>query len=127
MTMGADVVDQIGTTMTTWDLHGDGILDLRATMLMLKTMTIYEIGAERKAECDIYNELSATIDYALDLIPRHVVEHLEGGGVTRGAVHGRMGQRHWAAATTMTMTTTRVLTTEEGELSGGGNSDNNVQ
>ncbi len=45
MTMGADVVDWIGITMTTWDLHGDGILDLRAAWLTLKNMTIYKIGA----------------------------------------------------------------------------------
>jgi hypothetical protein len=80
MTTGADVVNWIGTTTTMWDLHGDGIPNLRATLSTCKTMTIYEIGAEREAECDIYNELSATVDVALDLIVPHVVEHLEGGG-----------------------------------------------
>ncbi len=80
MTTGADVVDRISTTTATWDLRGDGILDLRATSLTRKTTTIYEIGAEREAECDIYDELSATVDVELDLIARRVVEHLEGGG-----------------------------------------------
>jgi hypothetical protein len=121
MTTGADVVDWIGTTTTMWDLRGDGIPDLRAASSTRKTMTIYEIGAERKAECDIYDKLSATIDVVLDLIARCVGEHLEGGGgVTWGAVRGRMGQRQRAAATITTMTTMAVSTTEEGELSGGG-------
>jgi hypothetical protein len=127
MTTGADIVDQISTTTTTWDLRGDGILELRAALSTLKTMTIYEIGAEREAECGIYNELFATVDVDLDLIPRRVVEHLEGGGVTRGAVRSRMGQRQGAAATITRMTTTTVLTMEEGELSGGGNGNDNVQ
>ncbi len=86
MTAGADIVNRIGTTTTTWDLRGDGILDLRAASSMLKMMTIYEIWAERKAECNIYDELSVTVDIDLDLIPRHVVKHLErgGGGNTGG-------------------------------------------
>ncbi len=79
MTTGAHVVNRIGTTMTSWDLHGDSIPDLRAASSMRKTTTIYEIGAKRKAKCDIYDNLSATINVALDLIVRRIVEHLEGG------------------------------------------------
>jgi hypothetical protein len=92
MTTGADVVNQIGTTTTKWDLRWDGIPDLRAASSTRKTTTIYEIGAKREAKCDIYDELSATVDVALELVARRVVEHLEGGGgVTRGAVRGRWG------------------------------------
>jgi hypothetical protein len=80
MTTGADVVDQIGTTTTMWDLRGDGIPDLSTASLMRKTTTIYEIGAERNAECDVYDELPTTVHIALDLIARRVVEHLGGGG-----------------------------------------------
>ncbi len=47
---------------------------------MRKTMAIYKIGAKRKAECDIYNELSATVNVTLDLIAQRIVEHLEGRG-----------------------------------------------
>ncbi len=43
-------------------------------------MTIYEIRAKREAKCDIYGELSTTVNVTLDLIVRRVVEHLEGGG-----------------------------------------------
>jgi hypothetical protein len=127
MTMGADVVDRIGTTTRTLDLCGDGILDLRAALLTRKMMAIYEIGAKPEAECDIYDELSATVNVALDLIVRRVVEHLEGGGVTWGAVCSWMGWRQWAAAMITTMTMTMVLTTEEGELSGSDNGDDNVR
>ncbi len=80
MMTGADAVNWINTTTMTWDLSGDGIPDLRAALSTRKTTTIYKIRAERKAECDIYDELSATIDVALDLIPWHIVEHLEGEG-----------------------------------------------
>jgi hypothetical protein len=127
--MGADVINRIGTTTTTWDLCGDGVPDLRAALSTRETTTIYKIGAKHKAECNIYDKLSATVDVALDLIARHVVEHLEGGGgeVTWGAVRGWMGRRQWAAATIMTMTMTTVSTTEEGKLSGGGNGNDNVQ
>jgi hypothetical protein len=105
---------------------GDGIPDLRAASWMRKTTTIYEFGAKCKAKCDIYNELFATVNVALDLIVRQVIEHLEGGGVTRGAVHGWMGRRQQAAATITMMTTMTVLTMEEGELSSGGNGDEDV-
>ncbi len=124
--MGADLFDRIGTMTMTWDLHGDGIPDLRAALLTRKTTTIYKIGAKRKAKCNIYDELSATVNVMLDLIPWRVVEHLEGGGVTRGAVRGRMGRRQRAAARITTMTTMTVLTTEKGELSSGGNGNDNV-
>jgi hypothetical protein len=46
MTMGADVVNRIGMTTMTWDLHGDGIPDLKATSSMHKMTTIHEIGAK---------------------------------------------------------------------------------
>jgi hypothetical protein len=49
MTMGADVVNWIGMTTTTWDLLGNGIPDLRAMSFTRKTTTIYKIGAKRKA------------------------------------------------------------------------------
>jgi hypothetical protein len=84
MTTGADIVDRIGTTTTTWDLRGDGIPDLRAALLTRKTTTIYEIGAERKSKWDIYDELSATVNVALDLIAQRIVKHLEGGGGNTG-------------------------------------------
>jgi hypothetical protein len=80
MMMGADVVDQIGMTTTMWDLCRDGIPDLRDALSTRKTTTIYKIGAKRKAECNICNKLFGTINVALDLIARHIVEHLEGGG-----------------------------------------------
>jgi hypothetical protein len=80
MTAGADVADRIGTTMNTWDLRRDGIPDLRAASLTRKMTTIYEIGAEHKAKCNVHDKLSVTIDVALDLIKRRVVEHLEGSG-----------------------------------------------
>jgi hypothetical protein len=86
MMTGADIVDRIGMTTTMWDLRGDGIPDLRATLSTRKTMTIYEIGAERKAECNIYNKLSATVNVALDLIMRRVIKHLEGGGGLQGGL-----------------------------------------
>jgi hypothetical protein len=80
MRTGADIVDRIGTTTMMWDLRRDGIPDLRAVSLTCKTTTIYEIEAKHKAECNIYNKLSGTVDVALDLIAQRVVEHLEGGG-----------------------------------------------
>ncbi len=80
----AEVVNRIGTTTMTWDLRRDGIPNLRTALLMRKTTTIYEIGDEHEAKCDIYDELSTTVDVALDLIVRRVVEHLEGGGGNTG-------------------------------------------
>jgi hypothetical protein len=84
MTTEADVVDRIVMTMTMWDLCRDGIPDLRAMSLTRKMTTIYKIGATRKAECNIYDELSVADNVALDLIARRVVKHLEGGGITWG-------------------------------------------
>ncbi len=80
MTMGADAINRISMTTTTWDLCGDSIPDLRAASSTRKTTTIYEIGAKCKAKCNIYDKLSVTVNVALDLIVRRVVEHLEGGG-----------------------------------------------
>ncbi len=80
MMAGADIVDRISTTTTTWDLRRDGIPDLRAASLTRKMMTIYKIGAKREAKCDIYDKLSATVNITPDLIMRRVIEHLEGRG-----------------------------------------------